>query len=120
MEVEFPGLRAGGDFHALEAPFADGQLRPGSAVWEDRRQAMPGAQQGQGPAVGAPAVRDHLGWIIQESGPSDARHAVLMLPRGLLPGAFFADVIPELQRRGEALRFVATTLPGHAGTPPAR
>jgi pimeloyl-ACP methyl ester carboxylesterase len=79
---------------------------------------MPDAQQGHGPVAEAPAVREHLGWIIHESGQSDAQHAVLMIPGGLLPGAFFGDVIAELQRRGESLRFVATTLPGHAGTPP--
>src|SRR6516164_3284327 len=56
--------------------------------------------------------------MIRESGPPDAQHAVLMIPGGLLPGAFCDLVIAELQRRGESLRFVATTLPGHAGTPP--
>jgi pimeloyl-ACP methyl ester carboxylesterase len=79
---------------------------------------MPDAQQGQGPVADAPAVRQHLGWMIRESGPPDARHTILMIPGGLLPGAFCDDVIGELQRRGEDLRFVAATLPGHAGTPP--
>jgi len=62
-------------------------------------------------------VREHLGWIIHESGPADAAHGVLMIPGGLLPWAFFEDVIAELRRRGASLRFVATTIPGHAGTP---
>jgi pimeloyl-ACP methyl ester carboxylesterase len=79
---------------------------------------MPDAHHGQGPVADAPAVREHLGWIIHESGQSDAQHAILMIPGGLLPGAFFDDVITELDRRGEGLRCVATTLPGHAGTPP--
>jgi pimeloyl-ACP methyl ester carboxylesterase len=65
-----------------------------------------------------PAVREHLGWIIHESGPADARHAVLMIPGGLCPGAFYEDVIDELRRRDAGFRFVATTIPGHAGTPP--
>ena len=34
--------------------------------------------------------------------------------------AFFEDVIADLRRRGNGLRFVATTLPGHAGTPPPK
>jgi pimeloyl-ACP methyl ester carboxylesterase len=63
-------------------------------------------------------VREHLGWIISESGPADAQHAVLMIPGGLCPGAFYEDVIQELQGRDASLRFVATTIPGHAGTPP--
>ena len=79
---------------------------------------MHDAEHGRGPVADTPAVREHLGWIIHESGQSDAQHAILMVPGGLLPWAFFDDVIAELQRRGEGLRFVATTLPGHAGTPP--
>lgn len=65
-------------------------------------------------------MREHLGWTIHESGPADARRAVLLLPGGLLPGAFFEDVTAELGRREAGLRFVACTLPGHAGTPPPK
>jgi pimeloyl-ACP methyl ester carboxylesterase len=79
---------------------------------------MPDAEQGRGPVADTPAVREHLGWIIHESGTSDAQHAILMIPGGLLAWVFFVDVIAELQRRGKGLGFVATTLPGHAGTPP--
>jgi len=67
---------------------------------------------------GRVALKDHLGWVIHESGPADAQHAILMIPGGLLPWLFFEDVIAELQGRGDGLRFIATTLPGHAGTPP--
>jgi pimeloyl-ACP methyl ester carboxylesterase len=41
-----------------------------------------------------------------------------MIPGGLLPGSVFDDVMAEVQRRGERIRFVATTIPGHAGTAP--
>jgi pimeloyl-ACP methyl ester carboxylesterase len=82
-------------------------------------------EQGQGTDAvrgdaepGRPALRDHRGWVIHESGPADAQHAILMIPGGLLPWMFFEDVIAELQRDEDGLRFVATTLPGHAGTPP--
>ena len=66
----------------------------------------------------ATATREHRGWIVHESGPADARHAILMIPGGLLPWNFYEDVIAELEGRGASLRFVATTLPGYAGTPP--
>jgi pimeloyl-ACP methyl ester carboxylesterase len=63
-------------------------------------------------------VREHLGWIVHESGPVDAEHAILMIPGGLCPWLFYEDVVAELQLRGARLRCVATTIPGHAGTPP--
>jgi pimeloyl-ACP methyl ester carboxylesterase len=69
-------------------------------------------------ATQEPETREHLGWIIHDSGPADAAHAVLMLPGGLCPWRFYEDVVAELQRRSAGLRFVATTIPGHAGTPP--
>jgi pimeloyl-ACP methyl ester carboxylesterase len=69
-------------------------------------------------ATQEPGVREHLGWIIHESGPADAEHAILMIPGGLCPWAFYEDVVAELLLRGAGLRFVATTIPGHAGTPP--
>src|SRR5438270_9687738 len=65
-----------------------------------------------------PAARQHLGWMISESGPAGAQHAILMIPGGLCPASFYEDVIEELRRRDANLRFVATTIPGHAGTPP--
>jgi pimeloyl-ACP methyl ester carboxylesterase len=63
-------------------------------------------------------AREHRGWIIHESGPADAQHAVLMIPGGLCPWRFYEDVIGELRRRGVGFRCIATTIPGHAGTPP--
>src|SRR6476661_7108786 len=68
-------------------------------------------------ATQQPEAREHLGWIVHESGPAEAEHAILMLPGGLCPWLFYEDVVAELQRRSAGLRFVATTVPGHAGTP---
>lgn len=62
--------------------------------------------------------RDHDGWIIRESGPPDARHAVLLLPGALGTAAFFDDLIAEPALDSGSIRFVATTLPGFGGTPP--
>jgi pimeloyl-ACP methyl ester carboxylesterase len=81
---------------------------------------MPNRARDQEPGADAPAAREHLGWIIHESGPAGAQHAILMIPGGLLPWVFFQDVIAELGRRPTSLRCVATTLPGHAGTPPPK
>ena len=60
--------------------------------------------------------RQHDGWVVRESGPPDADHAVLLLPGALCTAPFYDDLIarPEL---GE-IRFVATTLPGFGGTSP--
>jgi pimeloyl-ACP methyl ester carboxylesterase len=69
-------------------------------------------------ATQEPAMRTHLGWVIHESGPADAAHAILMIPGGLCPWQFYEDVVAELHLRNAGLRFVATTIPGHAGTPP--
>jgi pimeloyl-ACP methyl ester carboxylesterase len=68
-------------------------------------------------ATQQPEAREHLGWFIHESGPVEAEHAILMLPGGLCPWRFYEDVVAELQRRSARLRFVASTIPGHAGTP---
>src|SRR6476660_521023 len=40
-----------------------------------------------------------------------------MIPGGLCPAAFYEDIVAELGGRAEAPRCVATTIPGHAGTP---
>jgi pimeloyl-ACP methyl ester carboxylesterase len=84
-----------------------------------------GRPQGDGPEgarAGAephePGMRQHLGWIIHESGPADAEHAVLMIPGGLCPWLFYEDVVAELRLRQASLRCLATTIPGHAGTSP--
>jgi pimeloyl-ACP methyl ester carboxylesterase len=101
VRVEAPGFLA-------RTPAGLGGLRPG----------MPSGDHDQEPGADAPAVREHLGWIVHESGPAGAQHAVLMMPGGLLSWVFFQDVVGDLERRPASLRFVATTLPGHAGTPP--
>jgi pimeloyl-ACP methyl ester carboxylesterase len=64
--------------------------------------------------VSAPG-RQHLGWVVHETGPADAEHTVLLLPGGLGAAAFFDDVVAE-PALGQA-RLVATTLPGFGGTP---
>jgi pimeloyl-ACP methyl ester carboxylesterase len=56
------------------------------------------------------------GWELYEHGPSDARHTVLLVPGGLCSASFFDEVIAEPTLN--TVRLVATTLPGHAGTPP--
>ena len=42
----------------------------------------------------------------------------LLLPGGLCSAAFYDDVLAEPKLRQSSIRFVATTLPGHAGTSP--
>jgi pimeloyl-ACP methyl ester carboxylesterase len=54
-------------------------------------------------------------WELRESGPSDARHGVLLLPGGACSAAFYDELTAEPALAG--LRLVAATLPGHAGTP---
>jgi Alpha/beta hydrolase family len=63
-------------------------------------------------------VRQHNGWIIREQGPRDARHAVLLLPGGLCSSVWYEDLLAEPALAEASLRFLATTLPGFAGTPP--
>jgi pimeloyl-ACP methyl ester carboxylesterase len=55
-------------------------------------------------------------WELHESGPVEADRTVLLLPGGLNSARSYAEVMaqPELA----AVRLVAATLPGHAGTPP--
>ena len=60
--------------------------------------------------------RVHNGWIVRESGASDADHAVLLLPGALATAPFFDDVLVEPALTGASVRFVATTLPGYGGT----
>ena len=61
---------------------------------------------------------DHRGWVLRESGPPDADHAVLLLPGALATPPFFDDVLAEPRLTGASIRFVATTLQGFGGTPP--
>jgi pimeloyl-ACP methyl ester carboxylesterase len=63
-------------------------------------------------------THEFLGWTLHESGPDSADHAVLLLPGGLCSAAFYDDLLAEPKLRRQSIRFVATTLPGHAGTSP--
>jgi pimeloyl-ACP methyl ester carboxylesterase len=58
------------------------------------------------------------GWSIQQTGPSDAGCTVLLLPGALASAPFYDDVLAEPAITRASVRFVATTLPGYAGTPP--
>ena len=61
--------------------------------------------------------REHDGWTLSESGPPDAERTVLMLPGGMCTAAFYDELVAEPLLREAPLRLVATTLPGHGGTP---
>ena len=63
-------------------------------------------------------ARDHLGWLLYESGPEGADHTVFLLPGALCTAAFYDDLIAEPSLRGASIRFAATTLPGFGGTEP--
>jgi pimeloyl-ACP methyl ester carboxylesterase len=55
-------------------------------------------------------------WELREAGPADAGHTALLLPGGMCSAGSFAEVMAEPALAG--MRFVAATLPGHAGAPP--
>jgi pimeloyl-ACP methyl ester carboxylesterase len=61
--------------------------------------------------------REHERWIVRESGPPDADHAVLLLPGALCTAPFFDDLLEHPKLTGESIRFVATTLQGFGDTP---
>ena len=62
------------------------------------------------------AAKKHDGWELHESGPTDADHAVLLLPGALCSAVFFEDLIKEPRLRGASIRLVATALPGFGRT----
>jgi pimeloyl-ACP methyl ester carboxylesterase len=62
--------------------------------------------------------REHLGWVLSESGREDARHTVLLLPGALCTARFYDDLLAEPSLSDAPIRFVATTLPGFGGTAP--
>jgi pimeloyl-ACP methyl ester carboxylesterase len=62
------------------------------------------------------ASREHLGWVLHESGPAGAEHTVLLLPGALATAAFYDDLLAEPSM--SSIRFVATTVPGFGGTAP--
>lgn len=63
-------------------------------------------------------VREHLGWMLHESGPKVADHTVLLLPGALCTAVFYNDLLAVPSLREASIRFVATTLPGFGGTEP--
>ena len=62
--------------------------------------------------------REHLGWVLHESGPADAEHTVLLLPGALCTARFYDDLLAEPSISDAPIRFVASTLPGFGGTSP--
>jgi pimeloyl-ACP methyl ester carboxylesterase len=63
-------------------------------------------------------ARDHLGWLLYESGPQVADHTILLLPGALCTAAFYDELIAEPSLRRASVRFAATTLPGFGGSEP--
>jgi pimeloyl-ACP methyl ester carboxylesterase len=61
--------------------------------------------------------REHLGWMLRESGPEGADHTVLLLPGALASAAFYDDLLAEPKLSSASIRFVPTTLPGFGSTP---
>lgn len=55
-------------------------------------------------------------WDIRESGPSDAKSTVLLLPGGMCTAVFFEPIMDALV--AAPVHVVAATLPGFGGTPP--
>ena len=63
-------------------------------------------------------AREHLGWLLYESGPQVAEHTILLLPGALCTAAFYDELIAEPSLRRASVRFAATTLPGFGGSEP--
>ena len=55
-----------------------------------------------------------LKWELRETGPTDARYSVLLLPGGMCSAVFYDELAAEPALAD--VRLVAATLPGHAGT----
>src|SRR5215218_10215712 len=66
------------------------------------------------------ASREHLGWVLHESGRESADHTVLLLPGALCTAAFYDDLLAEPSMSKTRIRFVATTVPGFGGTAPPK
>jgi pimeloyl-ACP methyl ester carboxylesterase len=64
------------------------------------------------------ASREHLGWVLHESGPESADHTVLLLPGALCTAAFYDDLLAEPSMHEAPIQVVATTVPGFGGTSP--
>jgi pimeloyl-ACP methyl ester carboxylesterase len=63
-------------------------------------------------------AREHGGWALHESGPTDAEHTVLLLPGAFCTSAFYNDLFTEPKLAQAPLRLVAATPPGFGGRPP--
>jgi pimeloyl-ACP methyl ester carboxylesterase len=68
--------------------------------------------------MGVSTRRNRDGWELNEVGPPDANHTVLLLPGALCSAVFFEDLIAEQPLRDAPIRLVATTLPGFGRTTP--
>lgn len=68
----------------------------------------------------SPTSREHLGWMVRETGPQSADHAVLLLPGALASAVFYDDLLAEPRMADASIRFVATTIPGFGRTPELR
>ena len=64
------------------------------------------------------ASREHLGWVLDQSGPESADHTILLLPGALATAVFYDDLLAEPSLRNAPIRFVATTLPGFGASAP--
>jgi pimeloyl-ACP methyl ester carboxylesterase len=64
------------------------------------------------------ASREHLGWVLHESGPEGADHTILLLPGALATAVFYDDLLAEPSLSDAPIRFVATTLPGFGASAP--
>jgi pimeloyl-ACP methyl ester carboxylesterase len=65
-------------------------------------------------AAGVVMTGDWEGWDRLESGPSDARHTVLLLPGGMCTAVQYEELMAEPALVG--VRMIAVTLPGMGGT----
>ena len=91
---------------------------------EDRVKRRLGVAHGDWQALGVadPGLevietsREHLGWVLHETGPGDADHRVLLLPGALATWAFYEDLLAEPSIRESGISFIATTVPGFGGT----
>src|SRR5215467_12675353 len=85
----------------------------------DTNRSLSGAGDRSGRTM-IEASREHLGWVLRESGPEGADHTVLLLPGALCTAAFYDDLLAEPSMSKTPIRFVATTIPGFGGTAPPK
>ena len=61
-------------------------------------------------------AREHLGWMIRESGREDSDRTVFLIPGALASAIFCDDLVAEPMLVNASIRFVATTVPGFGHT----